>query len=134
MRGQGLVEFALVFPILMLLLVALFDAGRLVFAYNDISNAARAAVRVAIVDQGGTHARDTAIAQATGIALGTTDVTVSYLTSDLSGACSTPYKIGCVAKVRTQYAWQAITPIIGNLLGPVTVSSETTMPIERVFP
>jgi hypothetical protein len=35
------VEFALVFPLLMLLIVAIFDGGRLVFAYNDITNAAR---------------------------------------------------------------------------------------------
>ena len=41
-RGQALVEFALVIPIFLLMLVALFDLGRAVFAYNTLTNAARA--------------------------------------------------------------------------------------------
>ena len=40
-RGQALVEFALVLPIFILLLVAIFDLGRAVFAYNTLTNAAR---------------------------------------------------------------------------------------------
>ena len=50
-RGQALVEFALIFPVLMIMLIGIFDAGRLVFAYNDITNAARSGARVAIVNQ-----------------------------------------------------------------------------------
>ena len=48
-RGQTLVEFALILPIFVLLLVGIFDFGRAIYAYNTISNAAREAVRVAIV-------------------------------------------------------------------------------------
>src|SRR6185312_16248181 len=50
-RGQALVEFALVLPIFILLLVGIFDFGRAIYAYNTISNAAREAVRVGVVDQ-----------------------------------------------------------------------------------
>ena len=50
-RGQALVEFALVLPIFLLILVALFDLGRAVFAYNTLTNAAREGVRLAIVNQ-----------------------------------------------------------------------------------
>ena len=50
-RGQGLIEFALVIPIFLLLLVALFDLGRAVFAYNTLTNAAREGARMAIVNQ-----------------------------------------------------------------------------------
>jgi Flp pilus assembly protein TadG len=132
--GQSLAEFALVFPVLILLLIAIFDAGRLVFAYNDITNAARSGVRVAIVNQGGTSAAAATIAQATSLNLQPSDVTVSYLTNDLSGACTLPYKVGCLARIRVDYQWRAITPVIGSILGPITVSTETTMPIERVFP
>ena len=32
------------------------------------------------------------------------------------------------------YDWQAITPVIGNIVGPVTVTAVSKMPIERVFP
>jgi Flp pilus assembly protein TadG len=133
-RGQGLVEFALIFPILILLLLAIFDAGRLVFAYNDITNAARVGARVAIVDQTGSVARDATIAQATSLGLANTDVTVSYLASDLKGPCATPYQLGCVAQVDVTFDWQAITPVIGNIIGPVSVSTQTRMPIERVYP
>ena len=64
-RGQGLAEFALIFPVMMLLLVAMFDAGRLVFAYNDITNAARVGARVAIVNQGSGVAEAATVGQAT---------------------------------------------------------------------
>lgn len=48
-RGQALVEFALILPVFVLLLVGLLDVGRVVFAYNDASHAARDATRFASV-------------------------------------------------------------------------------------
>jgi Flp pilus assembly protein TadG len=48
-RGQALVEFALILPVFILLLVGLLDVGRVVFAYNDASHAARDATRFASV-------------------------------------------------------------------------------------
>ena len=44
-RGQSLVEFALVFPLMMLLVFALIDMGRLVFASNSLAEAAREGAR-----------------------------------------------------------------------------------------
>jgi hypothetical protein len=133
-RGQGLVEFALVFPILILLLIAVFDMGRLVFAYNDITNAARSGARVAIVDQTNGVAQTATINQATSLGLKPADVTVDYLKSDLSGPCTSPKELSCVAHVKVKFAWRAITPIIGSIVGPVTVTSESRMPIERIYP
>lgn len=133
-RGQGLVEFALIFPVLIVLLLAIFDAGRLVFAYNDITNAARTGARVAIVDQTPGVVSDATIAQATSLGLTSGDVTVSYLQPDLSGPCAVPYHIGCVAQIEVTFRWQAITPVIGNILGPVAITTESSMPIERVYP
>jgi hypothetical protein len=133
-RGQGLVEFALVFPILMLLLIAVFDLGRLVFAYNDITNAARSGARVAIVDQTANLAQTATINQATSLGLKPADVTVDYLKGDLSGPCPTPKQLGCIAHVKVKFDWQAITPIIGSIVGPVTVTTESRMPIERIYP
>ena len=46
-----MVEFALVIPIFLLLLVAIFDLGRAVFAYNTLTNAAREGARLAAVNQ-----------------------------------------------------------------------------------
>ena len=49
--GQGLVEFALVLPIIVLFMLGLFDAGRGVLFYTELSNASRAGARVAMVNQ-----------------------------------------------------------------------------------
>lgn len=51
-RGQALVEFALVLPILTFLLVGFFDLGRVVLANDVMSHAAREAARYAIVHGG----------------------------------------------------------------------------------
>lgn len=51
-RGQALVEFALVVPIFLLLLISIFDLGHVVWANDTLSNAAREAARFAIVHGG----------------------------------------------------------------------------------
>ena len=51
-RGQALVEFALVLPILTLLLAGFWDLGRVVLANDALSHAAREAARYAIVHGG----------------------------------------------------------------------------------
>lgn len=50
-RGQALVEFALVFPVFLLLLFGLIDIGRYVFSTNDLNEAAREAARYGSVEQ-----------------------------------------------------------------------------------
>ena len=52
-RGQGLVEFALVLPILLLLVWGVIEFGRLLFIYTEVSNAAREAVRFGVARGGG---------------------------------------------------------------------------------
>lgn len=49
MRGQGLTEFALVMPILLLITFGIVDFGRALFAYAQSSNALRIALRQAEV-------------------------------------------------------------------------------------
>ena len=51
-RGQAMVEFALVFPVFVLLLVGLFDFGRAIWVNDTLSTAAREAGRYAIVHGG----------------------------------------------------------------------------------
>lgn len=48
-RGQTLVEFAMVLPVLMLILVGTLDLGRVVLANDTVGAAAREAARYAIV-------------------------------------------------------------------------------------
>jgi hypothetical protein len=51
-RGQALVEFALIFPVFILLLVSIFDLGHVVWANNSLATAAREGARVAVVHGG----------------------------------------------------------------------------------
>jgi hypothetical protein len=48
-QGQALIEFALVIPVLLLLIVGLFDVGRAIVEENTLAFAAREATRYAIV-------------------------------------------------------------------------------------
>lgn len=45
-KGQSLVEFALILPLLVLFIIGIFELGRAFFAYISITNAAREAVRM----------------------------------------------------------------------------------------
>lgn len=47
--GQAMVEFALVLPILILIIMGVFDLGRAIYGYNVISNSAREGARYGIV-------------------------------------------------------------------------------------
>jgi Flp pilus assembly protein TadG len=125
----------LIFPVLILLLVALFDVGRLVFAYNDITNSAREGTRVGIVDQTTGNIQADVIAQSTSLGLTPAQVDVKFCKADGTSCTTTkPTTLDALVQVRVTYSWRAITPIIGAIIGPVTVSSVSRMPIERVYP
>ncbi|HLF87461.1 MAG TPA: TadE family protein [Anaerolineales bacterium] len=47
-RAQGIMEFALAFPILLAIFVALFEFGRVIFVLNSVYTASREAVRYGI--------------------------------------------------------------------------------------
>jgi len=125
--GQALAEFALVIPLLVLLFMIIFDFGRLIYAYNTVSNAARAGARAAVVDQNTTIIDDRV--RTTLLGLPSASATVVYTRP----GCPTPPKIGCDSTVKVSYPWSPITPMIGRIFGPVTVEATATMPLERVY-
>ena len=141
--GQALVEFALVLPVFLLIVFGVLDAGRLIVTYNTVSNAARNAARVAIVNQStaGTSTCDTtsptawsvgcAVASGVGATILPADVTVTYRDPTDTGPCAS-MAIGCIAVVTVSGQWRPITPIIGQILGPMSVSSTSKIPVERV--
>lgn len=136
-RGQGLVELAVVLPIIMLLLLALFDAGRGVLFYTELTNASRAGARVAMVNQSndttcsGTVTFKCAAADVTtGMGIAPSDI--SNVEIEPSGSdCALPSN--CTAKVTVAYRFELITPIISALISDVDLSASTTMPIERIY-
>lgn len=128
-RGQALVEFALAIPIVLLLMLGTLDLGRAIFAYNSVSNAARSAARVAIVNQDQTAVEAEALNEAVGL----TPVTVEPLSYPYAAGGECP-DLGCVVRVEVSHDWVAATPIIGQIVGPITISSTSELPIERVSP
>ena len=48
-KGQALVEAAIILPLLILLIIGLFEFGRAMFLKNTLNNAARAGARTAVV-------------------------------------------------------------------------------------
>jgi Flp pilus assembly protein TadG len=132
-RGQGLVEFALVLPVLLLIMLGLFDFGRAIYAFNTVSNAAREGARVAIVNQGqagGVYVAATEAArQATALGLDASDpAQVQVAFPDALGTC-----VGCRAQVTVTYQFSPITPVIGTLIGQIPLASTTEIPIERSY-
>jgi Flp pilus assembly protein TadG len=89
-RGQALVEFAIILPIFALLLFALLDFGRVIYAQQTITQDAREGARaglVAALDSPVTTSsyqkiRDAALKMAPGVALANSNITGA------PGACS----------------------------------------------
>ena len=141
-RGQSLVEFALVFPIAMLLLMAVFDVGRAVFAYNGLTNAAREGARLAAVNQDPALIKQRVQNMTFGTAITNlaSPTFVQFhqdnpnLTTPMSNPVCTTMAVGCVAIVSAESNWSAITPIIGQIIGPITFRGNSEVPVEFVCP
>ena len=155
-RGQALVEFAFIFPLIALLAFGFIDIGRAVFSYNTLTNAARQAARVAAVNQLDPavapwecmadhpvedpldpHWTFRGCAMTAGKALGVedTDVTISYAAPpDVDLECDTVVNVGCIATITVVADFIPITPVAGQLIGPISMSATSQMPVERKFP
>ncbi|HET7028378.1 MAG TPA: TadE family protein [Candidatus Limnocylindrales bacterium] len=141
--GQALVEFALVFPLILLLIFGAVDFGRAIFAYNTLSEAARQANRLAIVDQTVTDVQARATQAAPGVTFNLpNDVQVCFKAADSadkdcdppnSDACSN-LEIGCLAFVTAKTQFRPLTPVISTLVGTLDLSSTSVGPIEYVCP
>lgn len=142
-RGQALVEFALILPIAIVLLLAVFDVGRAVFTSTGLTNAAREGARLAIVNQSvvGVEKRvqDTAAMADVSNIGDATDPVVTFRrqtpnADPLSNAVCSPVATGCVAVVIARAEWSAITPVIGSIIGPIMLMARSELPVEFVCP
>lgn len=133
-RGQSLVEFALILPILLILMLGILDFGRAIAAYNSVSNGARSGARVAIVNQDSDAIEAAVLSEA--VSLG--DVEVEF-DPDVNDKAACPAEdccpqIGCIVEVRVTSSYIPATPIFSNIVGSIDVSAATRMPIESVSP
>jgi len=140
-RGQALVEFALVLPIFLLVMVALFDLGRAVFAYNTLTNAAREGARIAIVNQYKPTIVARAKAQTAIVELNDPSVQVDFYQVNADGTPNTSSQcalvaVGCLAVVSFEATYQPITPLIGNIVfkNGVTFTARSVLSVEYSCP
>ena len=154
--GQSLVEFAFIVPIITLLAFGFIDIGRAVLTFNTVASAAREASRVASVNQLDPVAgpwqcdegrpvedvddphwtfRGCALNAGKTAGVATSDVVVSYAAPPgVTLTCSGTLNVGCIVTVTVTAHYIPITPVAGSLIGPITVTSTSSMPIERLFP
>jgi Flp pilus assembly protein TadG len=137
-RGQSMVEFALVLPVFILILVGIFDFGRAIFAYHTLANASREGARQAVVDQTLTHIEERAIDHAVSLGLTADDVSVDYRrasTPEVVGSCNasvgSAQVVGCVAVVRLEHNYDAAVPLISALVGQIMLSGESRFPVHH---
>ena len=155
-NGQALVEFAFVFPIITLLAFGFLDIGRAVFQWNTLTSAARQAARVAVVNQIDPSSapwnclankpvesatspnwtfRGCAIAAGQAIGVKSADISVSYSAPPgVTLQCNTVRSVGCLVTITIVSQYVPITPVAGTLIGPMTMTATSQMPIERTFP
>ncbi len=130
-RGQSLVEFALVLPVLLLIMLIVIDAGRLFFGSVTLHNAARIAASYAASHPHAWGAAPDA------------NVQLQYeeqIDRDTDALCepvafadpSFPdgKELGMGAEVTLECDFQMLTPVIGDILGSVvTIKATEIFPI-----
>ena len=119
-RGQALVELAIVLPILLLILMGIFDFGRIFHGYLSVTTAAREAARQASLGRTDAEIYATAFASATPLEAAQLVVTVTP-----GFNTRTP---GTNIEVIIKYQYKILTPIMQKFLpNPFVVIGKAVM-------
>ena len=122
-KGQAMVEFTLILPVLLMIIMGIVEFGRAYSAYLTIQNAAREGVRLGI-----TGATDAEVATAVEQVASTLDP--SALTVNVTPA-ETSRSPGELLTVTVSYRFQFLVPLISNIVGSLgNFTSSMTMRLE----
>ncbi|WP_018086675.1 TadE/TadG family type IV pilus assembly protein [Desulfurispora thermophila] len=125
-RGQTLVEMAIILPLLILLLMATIEFGRIFFTYLSITNATREAARSTVISE---QKDDAAIRQR--VLDAASWLTAQNITVEVSPASVTNRTSGVPLTITVTYPVVLYTPVLSQIISnPFTVSAQTTMRIE----
>jgi Flp pilus assembly protein TadG len=108
-NGQSLAELALILPLLLLVVMGVFDLGRGVYYYSTIHNAAREGARFGAVDHCNTTGIKNAVLDKANVL--SDDLIVGDPVKFYED--SQPVRI----VVSVEYRFYPVTPLIGDLLG-----------------
>ncbi|MDA8318644.1 MAG: pilus assembly protein [Actinomycetota bacterium] len=129
-RGATAVEFALLLPMLLLIIFGVIDFGRALNAQITLTQAAREGVRLDALGQPQSAVVSRTIQAATGLNLTSSNVTET-LTCPLNAGPTAD------ARVDVTYRFSFVTPVGaiaglfgGNFGGPITLTAQGVMPCE----
>lgn len=129
-RGQSMVEFAVVLPVLLMLILAIFEFGRVYNAQVTVTQAAREGARRGVIyttnNTSLNNARNQALAFATAAGLEMDRVTVTAQYVDVAGDTNDAVLVTVTSAV------QIVTPVIGQFFtdSQVTVTGAAQMRAE----
>lgn len=122
-KGQALVEFTIILPILLILVMGILEFGMMLNSYLSIENAAREGARAGIVGTADVDIKNTMINISP--SLDPKNLTVTMTPTDVTR------KSGDTLTVHVTYNHKLIVPIMSSLLHNVVVLNyETSMRVE----
>jgi Flp pilus assembly protein TadG len=122
-RGQAMVEIAIILPIFLLLLCAVLDFGRILYASINLNMITQEAVRM-----GGLGKSDYEIMQYVNEEVKLPDKETMIVNIDPSDALRNS---GDYVTLKITYEVKYITPIIGNIINsPFEVVTQSTIRVE----
>lgn len=125
-HGQALIEFMLVLPIMLLLLLGLVGVGQVLLANYTVSQAARVGAHQGAIAGGPSAAAESAIEDVLDNGVGTAAINASVLVS----CARTPCRRYDPVSVQITYQGELWMPIPG-LLDRFTVRAQATRAAER---
>jgi Flp pilus assembly protein TadG len=130
-----MVEFALVLPIFLMLMMAVFDLGRMIYMYNGVAEAARELARVTSVHPGAAGAlgstTETAAVLATQKALIPSLGDPTFTCVDIDGSSITDTCVaGMQVKVVINAPYAPVTPVL-SMVGTILLASSSTFSIQQ---
>ncbi len=115
-RGQGIIEFALVLILFLIVTLVIFDLGRAVIYYSVLNNAAREGARYGVTDPNAYKIQSVVRGKVNGLQV---NPQISFQNGDVT--------------VAIDYPFTPVTPVLGMLMSSdgIILHSQSTMTIEQ---
>ncbi len=137
-RGQTLVEWALVLPVLVLIVLVVLDVGRAVYYYSTIYNSAREGARYGIVHYNDSSLADSIKEQVESFAVGLDPDSLTINSTELNkdygtyNPADTDQELSYI-RVDVSYKFAVVTPLAAPFIksDELTLVTESTMQVEK---
>jgi Flp pilus assembly protein TadG len=138
-RGQSMAEFALVMPVLLMIVLGTLDLGRLFYSYVTITSAARVAANYAGANPNAwnepdyqARVLDEGLGSLGGFCTVPSPAVPAPVFSDSAvDLNSTPMDVGDHAAVTISCEFVSVTPLLGSVLGGLDLQSTAVFPIRQ---